>query len=277
MRSLLAARQWKLTKSLGQNFLHDQNQLRRIVAAGELKPGERVLEVGPGLGPLTEMLLDQGAEVTAVEKDRRLAEFLKERFAGKVKLTIIHDDALGLRAPPPGLGRVEAGGQPAFTLWGRLFWLNWRRRTRRSGMRMVATLQLEVAQRIGAAAGSEHYGLLGLLLGLRYESRGSFKIPASCFFPAPDVDSACITLVRRAPPLLAPALHENFTRIVKRAFSQRRKTMMKLLKQDWPEKGLAAAYASLGLSPQARAEEISLERFVELANRLRETSEQRED
>ena len=87
----------------------------------------------------------------------------------------------------------------------------------------VATLQLEVAQRIGAEHGSKDYGLLSLLMQLRYELRGQFKIPASCFFPEPDVDSACITLVRRAQPLLDDKTELVFERIIKRAFSQRRK------------------------------------------------------
>src|SRR6185503_5314301 len=86
--------------------------------------------------------------------------------------------------------------------------------------RMVVTLQLEVAQRLMAKPGSKDHGVLTLLVQLRYEPRGWFKIPASCFFPAPDVDSACVTLVRRAHPLLGEAEVETFTKIVKRAFSQ---------------------------------------------------------
>jgi 16S rRNA (adenine1518-N6/adenine1519-N6)-dimethyltransferase len=134
--------------------------------------------------------------------------------------------------------------------------------------RLTATLQLEVAQRIAAAPGSEHYGVLGLLLLLRYESRGWFKIPASCFFPAPDVDSACIVLSRRSKPLLDNAWHESFTRIVKRGFSQRRKMMFKLLKQDWPEDKLRTGFEQAGLAPQTRAEEVSLEQFARLTEAL---------
>ena len=104
---------------------------------------------------------------------------------------------------------------------------------------MVATLQLEVAQRLNAAAGTELYGIFGLLLGLRYHARANFRIPATCFFPAPDVDSACVILERRGDPLLPTALHAPFRKIVKRGFSQRRKMMRKLLKQDWPEEKLS--------------------------------------
>jgi len=131
--------------------------------------------------------------------------------------------------------------------------------------RLATTLQLEVAQRVTAAAGGAHYGVLGLLLGLRYQSRGWFRIPASCFFPAPDVDSVCLVLERRAGPLLPAALHPAFTRLVKRGFSQRRKMMLKLLKQDWPEEALRRGFAQAGLAPQTRAEQTSLEQFVLLA------------
>ena len=101
MREVLAKRDLQLTKSLGQNFLHDGNQLRRIVAAANLQPTDQVLEIGPGLGPLTGMLLVEAGTVLAIEMDRRLVEFLKERFAGTTNLTLLHDDALGyLRREP---------------------------------------------------------------------------------------------------------------------------------------------------------------------------------
>jgi len=94
MRRLLASRNLQLTKSLGQNFLHDGNQLRRIVAAAELNGTDRVLEVGPGLGPLTELLLAGAADVLAVEKDSRLVEVLRDRFGGDERLQLVQADAL---------------------------------------------------------------------------------------------------------------------------------------------------------------------------------------
>src|SRR5206468_3383189 len=94
MKQVLAAGNIRLTKSLGQNFLHDGNQLRRIVAAAELVSSDRVLEIGPGLGPLTELLLARAAEVLAIEKDRRLIGVLQQRFARARHLTLRHDDAL---------------------------------------------------------------------------------------------------------------------------------------------------------------------------------------
>jgi 16S rRNA (adenine1518-N6/adenine1519-N6)-dimethyltransferase len=139
----------------------------------------------------------------------------------------------------------------------------------RSPQRMVATLQLEVARRLMARAGDEDYGVLTLLVQLDFEPRDWFKIPASCFFPQPDVDSACVILERRAQPLLPEGQRSAFQAIVKRAFSQRRKMMLKLLKQDWPEDRLARAFAETGLSPQTRAEAVSVPQFVSLTSLLR--------
>ena len=133
---------------------------------------------------------------------------------------------------------------------------------------IVVTLQLEVAQRLMAPTDDDHYGVLTLLVQLDFQPRGWFKIPPGCFFPSPEVDSACVCLVRREPPLLADEQRETFRKIVKKAFSQRRKMMLKLLKQDWPKEKLEAAFAELKISPLERAEKLSLEQFVALTKKL---------
>jgi 16S rRNA (adenine1518-N6/adenine1519-N6)-dimethyltransferase len=270
MRQLLAASGIRLTKSLGQNFLHDANQLQRIVAAAELTKADRVLEIGPGLGPLTERLIAQAGEVLAIEKDARLVSVLRQRFEraeGCSALRLLHDDALDYvsrgahdwsewklvanlpySVASPILVELTLGGH--------------------GPQRMVATLQLEVAKRLLAKPGAADYGLLTLLVQLDYEPHGWFKIPASCFFPEPDVDSACVCLVRRGQPLLLPEERDAFTSIVKRSFSQRRKMMLKLLKEDWPAPRLATAFERLNLSPRIRAEEVSLEQFTRITQAL---------
>jgi len=266
MKQWLAAHDVTLTKSLGQNFLHDQNQLRRIVAAGDVQAGDKVLEIGPGLGPLTELLLEMGAEVLAIEMDARLAAFLRERFGGEPQFHLEHDDALAyVRRRRAWEGRKLVANLPYSVASPILVELA---QAETSPQRMAVTLQMEVAQRIDAAPATEHYGALGLLLALRYQSHGWFKIPASCFFPAPEVDSACLTLVRRETMLLPASSERAFCRIVKRGFSQRRKMMKKLLKADWPEPRLADAFQCLNLSPQIRAEKVSLEQFVALTRLL---------
>ncbi|MGI8965664.1 MAG: ribosomal RNA small subunit methyltransferase A, partial [Limisphaerales bacterium] len=128
--------------------------------------------------------------------------------------------------------------------------------------------QQEVAQRIVATNEDNDFGVLSLLLQLRYEPRDIFQISSECFFPPPEVESACTQLVRRSEPLLSAEQADVFKKIVKRGFSQRRKMMLKLLKQDWPKEKLESVFAELNISPQERAEKISLETFVELTKML---------
>ena len=349
MKQILARSNIRLSKSLGQNFLHDGNQLRRIVAAGELTAADRVLEIGPGLGPLTDWLVAQAGSVLAVEKDRRLLDVLRQRFCGEgidatrghrrlpppqpnpaSELTKSREERPPLldfqRAKPSGatvrpeyragtslpvsqgetqlensLDSMPVGtglGPPIRTKLLLLHddalkflrressdWSDWKMvsnlpysvaspilvelaQARGCPERMVATVQREVAQRIVANPGDENYGLLSLLIQLRYEPRGWFKVPANCFFPRPEVDSACVTLLRRSKPLLNQEQAGTFARIVKRAFSQRRKMMLKLLRKDWSPVQLTAAWEYLELPPSARAEQVSLEQFVSLTNLL---------
>ena len=267
MRQILAEGGIRLTKSLGQNFLHDANQLRRIVETADLSRADSVLEIGPGLGPLTEALLERAGEVLAIEKDLRLVKVLQARFSHTPSLELVHADALEyLRNQPLDWGDWKlVSNLPYSVASPRLVELA---QSRRGPQRMVATLQSEVARRLMAQPDTPDYGLLTLLLQLDYEPRGSFKIPASCFFPEPDVDSACICLARRATPFLPVEQRPVFTQIVKAAFSQRRKMMLKLLKHDFPEPKLHASFREVPLSPAVRAEHVSLEQFVRLTERL---------
>ena len=267
MRSVLDESGIQLTKSLGQNFLHDGNQLRRIVAAAELQPTDRVLEIGPGLGPLTEQLLEHAGEVFAVEKDMRLVALLQKRIGAHPKLRLLHGDGLEIV-------RAEASDWAGWKLVANLPYsvaspiLVELASNTNPPERMTATLQIEVARRLMAKGGADDYGLLSLLVQLRYEPHGMFKIPSGCFFPSPEVDSACITLVLRERELLQQSLRPTFVRIVKRAFSQRRKMMVKLLKQDWAVERLEAAISALQISPLIRAEAVTLEQFVRLTEML---------
>jgi 16S rRNA (adenine1518-N6/adenine1519-N6)-dimethyltransferase len=291
MRSLLVKRDIQLTRSLGQNFLHDGNQLRRIVDAAEIKPTDKILEIGPGLGPLTELLLEKAGEVLAIEMDARLVDFLCERFGTEQRNADLLADALASQ-PEKSVEPVESAAfhllhDDALKFLKREArdWSDWKLVANlpysvaspilvelacgaRAPKMIVATLQLEVAKRLMAQADDDDYGILTLLVQIDFEPRGSFKIPPECFFPSPDVDSACVCLMRRATPLLPENLRPAFVKIVKRGFSQRRKMMMKLLKQDWAADKLATAFAELNVSPMERAEKLSLEQFVELTKLL---------
>jgi 16S rRNA (adenine1518-N6/adenine1519-N6)-dimethyltransferase len=271
MRQMLSEQGIQLTKSLGQNFLHEEKVIAKIAAAGELTKADRVLEIGPGLGPLTELLLAQAGEVLAIELDARLLEILRRRFREQPlgSLHLLHADALKhLEANPRDWRGWKLVSNMPYSVASPL--LVELALAEHGPDRMVATLQLEVAQRLRAQANDEDYGLLTLLVQLNYEPRAMFRISAGCFFPQPNVDSACLTLVRRPQPLLTPAQTKVFVRIVKQAFSQRRKMMAKLLRAGWPGEPLARAMGELGLSPQIRAEAVTLEQFVELTKKLAE-------
>jgi 16S rRNA (adenine1518-N6/adenine1519-N6)-dimethyltransferase len=267
MREILAARGIQLSKSLGQNFLHDANQLAKIAALGELSATDKVLEIGPGLGPLTELLLNSGAKVFAIEKDTRLVQFLTERFASFSNFELLHDDALAyLKAKDRDWNDWKLVANLPYSVASPI--LVELALGSRPPERLVATLQFEVVQRIVSRANEEHFGLLSLYLQLRYNPLEWFKIPPGSFFPSPEVDSATIQLERRADPLLPNELVRTFQRLVKLAFSERRKMMAKLLKQQWPADRIAAAFSDLGISPQARAQTVSLEQFVALTRML---------
>lgn len=287
MRELLARENIQLTKSLGQNFLHDGNQLQRIVDAAELTRQDKVLEVGPGLGPLTELLLDRAGEVLAIEKDGRLVDLLQKSFELEAKpapagasltdstdneettgvLGLLHDDALDfLKREQRDWSQWKLVANLPYSVASPI--LVELAQGARSPERLVATLQFEVAKRLMAKADDDDYGILTLLVQIDFEPRGYFKIPSACFFPEPGVDSACVCLVRRPKLLIEAEKRTSFTRLVKLAFSQRRKMMLKLLKQHWPLDQLTSAFAELNISPQERAEKLSLEQFVALTRLL---------
>jgi 16S rRNA (adenine1518-N6/adenine1519-N6)-dimethyltransferase len=280
IRQLVSEKGLRLTKSLGQNFLHDGNQLNRILELAELTKSDKVLEIGPGLGPLTELLMQKAGELLAIEKDERLVQVLNERLHGGpsqnrpqtlASLQVLHDDALEYlrREPRDWTGWKVVSNLPYSVASPILVELA---QSPRGPERMVATLQIEVARRLMAKAGAEDYGVLTLLAQADYEPRGWFKIPATCFFPEPDVDSACVSLVRRKEPKVTSESRPIFEKLVKRAFSQRRKMMMKLLREDWPAQQLERAFAALELPVQTRAEAVTLEQFAALTGWLSASS-----
>ncbi|MDG2213637.1 MAG: 16S rRNA (adenine(1518)-N(6)/adenine(1519)-N(6))-dimethyltransferase RsmA [Verrucomicrobiota bacterium] len=267
IRTTLDEESVRLSKSLGQNLLHDQNVLRRIAKAADLQEEDQVLEIGPGLGALTEHLLEAVNELTAIEKDQRLHKHLNKRFTDQAKLRLIHHDALKY------FENLE------------IDWTNWKLVSNlpysvaspllvdlaampQGPQRLVVTVQWEVGQRLNAQPSTRDYSKLTLLVGCRYQVREIFKISPHCFFPEPRVDSACITLDRRTKPLFADELHKPFTSVVKRAFSQRRKMMRKNLKGGWPEEKLDAAMAAVSLDSKIRAEKVSMDQFVMLTKEL---------
>jgi len=265
MRTLLESEGIRLSRRLGQHFMHDAHQLDRMVTAAGLREGAPVLEIGPGLGPLTERLLAAGARVRAIEKDARLARLLGERLGDHARLEVWVRDALEyLQEEKPDLDAWCVVSNLPYSVASPL--LVELASLERPPVRLVVTVQAEVADRIAARAGDPAYGLLTLLVQRTYQPGTRFRIPATCFYPVPRVDSTCLVLERC--PKVPPELREVFDRLVRRAFSQRRKQMFKLLRAEWPESKLADAFDRLGLSRAVRGEAVSLEQYVELARAL---------
>jgi len=267
IRNLLREEDIMLTKSLGQTFMHDQNQLRKIVGLAKLTAADHVIEIGPGLGSLTGLLLQTAGHVTAIETDRRLVKLLDERFGERSNFTLQHADAMKIvRKSKFDWSKHKLVANLPYSIASPLLIDLAASAGRLRGM--IVTLQLEVVQRLLAQSATKEYGVLTLLIGLHYATGESFVIPRGSFYPEPNVDSGCIELLRRETPLLLPELCPVFKKIVKRIFAERRKKMMKLLKRDWPEAAVVEAFDALGLDEKIRAERVTLEQFAELTQRL---------
>ena len=267
IRAILNDEDILLTRSLGQTFMHDQNQLRKIVGLARLTSADLVIEIGPGLGPLTELLLDTVDQVTAIETDRRLINLLKQRFGQRDNFTLQHADAMKIvRKTEFDWAKHKLVANLPYSIASPLL-IDLADSAGRPGA-MIVTLQLEVVQRMLAKPASREYGVLALLIGLHYTTGDWFTIPRGSFYPEPNVDSGCIELLRRETPLLPPELSPVFKKIVKRVFAERRKKMMKLLKRDWPELAVAEAFGALSLDENIRAERVTIAQFVELTQHL---------
>src|SRR5207248_8958711 len=249
-------------KSLGQNFLHDRNLAKWLVDQATISPEDFIVEIGPGLGALTELALAKGARVSAIEKDKRLVQFLREKFQGDA-LEVVHGDALEfdtrmLYAQP----KVKLLGNLPYYISSQLLikfleypspiylWL--------------FMLQKELAGRLVAAPATSDYGALTLIVQLHYRVEYLRTVPASVFLPKPEVDSALVRIVPRDPRELPACNYGVFQELVRRGFSQRRKQLGRLIRENTPEWENAAV--ELGLNPKARGEELSLGQWIALTN-----------
>ncbi|MDQ6765464.1 MAG: 16S rRNA (adenine(1518)-N(6)/adenine(1519)-N(6))-dimethyltransferase RsmA [Verrucomicrobiota bacterium] len=249
-------------KTMGQNFLHDQNLARWIVSRAELTSEDLVVEVGPGLGALTEFALAAGARVLAIEKDARLAQFLRERFNSEL-LDVVHADALDFDVRQLfAFPRVKFIANLPYNISSQVL-LRFTQYPSPISL-WLCMLQKEMARRLSAEPGSSDYGALTVLVQSRYRVEYLRTVAASVFLPQPEVDSAFVKLVPRAADELPDFDSELFKRLVRLGFSQRRKQLQKLLRAevaDWP-----AAANTCAFELKARAEELSLRQWIALAN-----------
>ena len=255
---LLASLKFRPSKTLGQNFLVDGNILRIMLDTAEIGPEDQVLEIGPGLGVLTEGLLARAKRVVAIELDKRLYAYLRERFAGEKNLELIPGDALDAdfnALMKSGINKVAsnlpygAGSRILVELF----------ESNPAPVRMSVTVQHEVADRLAAQPGTKKYGLLSVLAQLDYEVEIRKIVAASCFYPAPQVKSAIVSLRRRPVPreLRDRAV---FKDLVKKAFSQRRKQIGTILR--------GANFENAGINPASRPEELYVEDWCRLADEV---------
>ena len=269
IRAALAELQLMPSKTLGQNFLHDQNLARWIVAQLGAGPGEELVEIGPGLGALTGAALETGARVLALEKDKRLADFLGKRFAGEERFRVQNVDALEF--DPRGLWARQPvkvfGNLPYYISTPLLFHFT---SPAVPVTRAVFLLQRELAERIAAAEpGGKEYGILSVVIGRRWRVKLLRTLPATVFLPEPKVDSALISLTLRAPGELPPCDARTFEELVRAGFSQRRKQLRKMLRpffENRAELRWEEVAAGLGFGENERGEELSLKQWIGLAN-----------
>src|SRR2546421_4058533 len=220
-------------KTLGQNFLHDRNLARWIVDKSELSPADYVVEIGPGLGALTEFILESGARVLAIEKDQRLVEFLRKRFADS-RLEVVHGDALdfdlrSLFAEP----RVKLLGNLPYYISSQLL-LKFTKYPSPISLWLLM-LQKEMARRISALPSTGNYGALTLRVQLHHRVEYLRAIPANVFFPQPDVDSALVRITPRDALELPEHDDELLMKLIRCGFSQRRKQLQRLLGAHVPD------------------------------------------
>lgn len=252
-------------KTLGQNFLHDRNLARWIVEKARVTSDDYVVEIGPGLGALTEFALATGARVLALEKDARLANFLRERFSD-ARLEVRHMDALNfdLRALF-AQRRVKCIGNLPYYVASQLL-LKFTEIPNPISL-WLFMLQKEMARRLSAQPRTKDYAALTLLVQARYRVEYLRAVATTVFLPRPEVDSALVRLLPRTPAELPPFDHVMFSNLVARGFSQRRKQLQKLLRKEvsnWEE-----AAQKISFNSRARAEELSLHQWIALSNFVR--------
>lgn len=247
--------QWAIAprKRFGQNFLHDARVSEKIAAAAEAAAGDHVVEIGPGLGALTRPLLASGAQVTAIEVDPRIADFLEEDLAG-TRFRLVRGDVLdvdlGAEAPD---ATILVGNLP-YSITGPLLGLIADHAARID--RAVIMVQKEVATRLLARAGGRELGSIAVLLRLLYRIERITDVGTGAFLPAPEVVSTVIRLQRRPGATLSPRLRE----LVRLAYQQRRKMLRKTLKGELAsEEAIAARLVEIGRSETARPEELEPE------------------
>ena len=277
-KAVLERHGFTFKKSFGQNFLTDTNILQKIVDTAEVDDQVNVIEIGPGIGALTEFLAERAAEVMAFEIDHRLVPILADTLRDFDNVTVVNEDILKVDLAQhiqnfknPDLPIKVVANLPYYITTPILMHLI------ESGIsfsEFVVMMQKEVADRISAKPNTKAYGSLSIAVQYYMTAKVAFIVPRTVFVPAPNVDSAILKMVRRPEPAVAVEDEKFFFKVSKASFTHRRKTLWNNLtgyfgKTDEIKDKLTKALDQAGLSPSVRGEALSLEEFASLADALK--------
>ena len=277
-KAVLERHGFTFKKSFGQNFLTDTNILQKIVDTAEIDDQVNVIEIGPGIGALTEFLAERAAQVMAFEIDHRLVPILADTLRAFDNVTVVNEDILKVDLAQhiqnfknPDLPIKVVANLPYYITTPILMHLI------ESGIsfsEFVVMMQKEVADRISAKPNTKAYGSLSIAVQYYMTAKVAFIVPRTVFVPAPNVDSAILKMVRRPEPAVAVEDEKFFFKVSKASFTHRRKTLWNNLtgyfgKTDEIKDKLTKALDQAGLSPSVRGEALSLEEFASLADALK--------
>jgi len=277
-KAVLERHGFTFKKSFGQNFLTDTNILQKIVDTAEIDDQVNVIEIGPGIGALTEFLAERAAEVMAFEIDHRLVPILADTLRDFDNVTVVNEDILKVDLAQhiqnfknPDLPIKVVANLPYYITTPILMHLI------ESGIpfsEFVVMMQKEVADRISAQPNTKAYGSLSIAVQYYMTAKVAFIVPRTVFVPAPNVDSAILKMVRRPEPAVAVEDESFFFKVSKASFTHRRKTLWNNLtgyfgKTEEVKDKLTKALDQAGLSPSVRGEALSLAEFASLAYALK--------
>ncbi|MDT2745267.1 16S rRNA (adenine(1518)-N(6)/adenine(1519)-N(6))-dimethyltransferase RsmA [Enterococcus asini] len=276
-KEILKKHGFTFKKSLGQNFLTEPNILRKIVETAGIDENTNVIEVGPGIGALTEQLARNAAQVLAFEIDDRLLPVLQDTLAPYPNVTVVHQDVLEADLVKT-TGEVFTKDLPIKVVANLPYYITTpiMMHFLESDLpvaEMVVMMQREVADRISAAPGTKAYGSLTIAVQYYMEAKLAFIVPKTVFVPQPNVDSAILKLTRRLTPAVAVTDEQAFFRLTKAAFQLRRKTLWNNLlhaygKDDATKAWLTKSLEEADIDPKRRGETLSLAEFAALSNAL---------
>ena len=277
-KAVLERHGFSFKKSFGQNFLTDTNILQKIVDTAEIDDQVNVIEIGPGIGALTEFLAERAAQVMAFEIDHRLVPILADTLRDFDNVTVVNEDILKVDLAQhiqnfknPDLPIKVVANLPYYITTPILMHLI------ESGIpfsEFVVMMQKEVADRISAKPNTKAYGSLSIAVQYYMTAKVAFIVPRTVFVPAPNVDSAILKMVRRPEPAVAVEDEKFFFKVSKASFTHRRKTLWNNLtgyfgKTDEIKDKLTKALDQAGLFPSVRGEALGLEEFASLADALK--------